>query len=95
MNGYSWILTCCHNFVVDRNDGELLKEGKGQDVVDLRDKMKEVMLISFLVFADDNFHLREDQHSRIPLTDFVPDVRDCLVYPVSYMHSSVCVCVVC
>ena len=90
VNGYSWILTCCHNFVADRNDGEFLKEGRGQEVVDLEEKMKEVMLVSFLVFADDTFHLPDDQRSRIPLTDFVPDISDCLVYPVSCMYSFVC-----
>ena len=80
VNGYHWILSCCHNFIKDRGDGDLLRDGKGMEVENIDEKIKERLLTSFLILPDDDFLLPE--RHKIPLTDFA-NVDTCHFYPVS------------
>jgi hypothetical protein len=78
VNGYHWILSCCHNFIKDRGDGDLLRDGKGMEVENIDEKIKERLLTSFLILPNDDFLLPE--RHKVPLTDFA-NVDTCHFYP--------------
>jgi hypothetical protein len=64
-------LSCCHNFIKDKQERKLLENGKGKEIRDINEKIKAVMEESYLILPDNDYHLADPLP--VPLPDSLPD----------------------
>ena len=74
-----WIITTCHT-LLNKNDGELMKEGKHKDIADLYEKMVRNLQSCTFFLPNEQFELTQLEE---PLDAIVPDVRHLVEDPVS------------
>ena len=87
--GSYWILTACHN-LLNKSDGEKLKEGNFQRIEHLEEKMKENLLFTSFVLPDEQLKLTNEKD----VVDVVGDISHVpLIYdPVRKCDSCTYVC---
>jgi hypothetical protein len=79
LNSSHWIITTCHT-LLNKNDGELMKEGKHKDIADLYEKMVRNLQSCTFFLPNEQFELTQLEE---PLDAIVPDIRHLVEDPVS------------
>jgi hypothetical protein len=79
LNSSHWIITTCHT-LLNKDDGELMKEGKHDDIDDLLGKMMTHLRSCTFFLPNEQFELAQLEK---PLDAIVPDIRHLVEDPVS------------
>ena len=104
MKNTYWILTTCHN-LLNENDAEKMKDGKGQGIDRLKEKVKENLSYAKFLLpdldpdSDKHFQLTREMSSKDVICDDRSLVYDSVSVNVdvcTYVHNIVCIqCEVC